>query len=121
MVAALAALCLSLSVTGCSEDEPTDAEQRAAWIAAEPRSSSASGVETGEDRCDLYRWAESQLTTGMVPDDVVAAIGEPGAIWDTEEGAVWIWELGTCSLIDYDSYVLTFENGSLIEFRYSQG
>jgi hypothetical protein len=100
-------------------DAPDDAELRARWLAAEPREPSASGDGiAGTDRCDveLQDWLEGQFRSGMTPDQVEAAVGEPDSRRGTEGDGSWLWNLGVCAFIDYDTYQLTFEDGRLTDW-----
>ena len=111
-----------LGTAGCADPEPTDAERREQWLAAEPRDSSASGVDPDiPDRCDLYSWVDTQLAEGQTEAEVEAAVGPPDLVRDQADQRLWIWELGTCSLLDYDSYVIVFGEGTVTRFGYQQG
>jgi hypothetical protein len=98
-----------------------DADQRARWLEAGPRDAATDASSGRQDRCDLLPWLEGQFSTGMTTDEVTAAVGEADSVRDRDGGEVWLWNLGPCSFLDYDTYELTFEGGVLVNWQYRQG
>lgn len=108
----------------------TDEEIRAQWLAALPREPGDSDDDTGSgsdndgdapDRCDRLPWLDEQFDAGMTSQAVTDAVGEPDSIRERGDGEVWLWNLGVCSFIDYDTYELVFEDGRLTEWRHVPG
>jgi hypothetical protein len=97
-----------------------DSELRAQWLAAEPRDRTDSGDGTADpDRCDpgLQGWLEEQFRTGMTADEVTDAVGDPDSVRPGDGGdEAWLWNLGVCTFVDYDTYRLEFRDGRLAEW-----
>ena len=123
-----------ISLPAASVAAPDDAELRVQWLAAGPRepgggsaSKSSESDESGEsgrpDRCDLdlRGWLDDQFRVGMTEAETRAAVGEPDSVRTDAGDEVWIWELGVCSVIDYDTYRLVFEDGRLTDWSLVPG
>jgi hypothetical protein len=105
------------------EGDRSDAELREEWLAAAPRDPSSSGSSTSDapDRCDLVGWFEDQLSVGQSSTEIREAVGEPDSVRQRDASDVWLWNLGVCSFIDYDSYELVVQDEQLVEWRYVPG
>lgn len=97
----------------------SDEELREQWLAADPRNP---GDDTdAPDRCDRLTWFDEQFRDGMTLQEVTDAVGEPDSVRERGDGEVWLWNLGVCSFLDYDTYELVFDDGELTEWRYVPG
>lgn len=103
----------------------SDAELREQWLAATPREPGGEGSDEGSDdapdRCDRLPWLDEQFRDGMSSQDVTDAVGDPDSVRVRDGGEVWLWNLGVCSFLDYDTYELVFEDGELTEWRLVPG
>jgi hypothetical protein len=99
----------------------SDAELREQWLAALPREPGGDGSDDAPDRCDRLPWLDEQFRDGMSPQDVTRAVGDPDSVRARGDGEVWLWNLGVCSFLDYDTYELVFEDDELTGWRHIPG
>lgn len=105
----------------------SEEEIREQWLSALPREpGSDTGSDTGSeddvpDRCDRLPWLDEQFDAGMTSQAVTDAVGEPDSVRERGDGEVWLWNLGVCSFLDYDTYELVFEDGRLTDWRHVPG
>jgi predicted outer membrane lipoprotein len=96
----------------------SDTELREQWLAALPRETGSDGSDDAPDR---LAWLDEQFRDGMSPQDVTRAVGDPDSVRARDDGEVWLWNLGVCSFLDYDTYELVFEDDELTGWRHIPG